>query len=1411
MSKVDSRIVTMKFDNAQFEKGVATTMATMSKLKDSMTFDNAKKGLTNLQDGINKVNFGSMEGGIDGISKKFMAMSTIAITALMNITNRLVDMGINMAKSLTIDPIKAGFDEYELKLGSIQTILANTQKYGTTLGEVTTALDGLNAYADKTIYNFGDMTKNIGLFTNAGIKIEDATSMIKGFSNSAAASGTSAEGAASAAYQLSQALSAGKVTLMDWKSLTNVGMGNKNMQQGIIDIASAMGTFKGTGIGAKDAAANFNATLEKGWLSADVMSNYLKIMAGDMDAAAMASMGLSQAQIDTFIQQQKTAEEAATKVRTFTQLIGTMREAVGSGWSQTFELVIGNFDEATELFTDINNAVSGFIGASADARNKVIGDWKALGGRTMLIAGIKNVFVALGNIIKPIKDAFREIFPKKTGEQLFRLTAAFTAFTNKLKLSDKGMENLKKTFKGIFSIVSIFTTIVKEVLGLVGKLLGAMFNFGSTAGGGLLAFTGSLGEGITKVADFIKSSEIIPKIFDKIAQVLTPIISLGARVRTIIFGIFSGGIDKAVVKFQEALTGLQPVMDWLWEAFRKFNHMIQTTFPEVAEFFGFADDSVAAATGISTMNGAMGETVTVIDRIKTAWAGLRKKIAGAGPFFEGLWDNIKKGLGWLKDKIAEFISGLGVQEGLALVNTGFFIMLYRSIKKFTDKLGGIVDSVIGTLDQVTANLKTMQQDVKANMILKIAIAIGVLALALFVLSKIDNVKIAVGLGAIAVVMKIMMGAMTQLKGAVNMMSVKDTIKMNLVALSLIGFGIALLAVSAAIKVFGSMSWSELIKGVIALKVVLQLLVNAAAVLSDTGAKDLLIASIALGVIAAALLLLAAAFKVWDAIDASTFFDAVWKIALALGVMAVALRAMAQEDVLAGAAALFVASAALIVLATAIHRFDEIGGGAFLQSMTFISVGLYILIKAINAVGKDGIRNAAAILVVAAALVVMAIALKLLGSLSLGQLGIALLAIAGIFVILGLAAFILAPLAPVIEVLAIAVALLGVGMLAAGAGLLLFSMGVAALVVSGAAGVAAMSAMVVGLAMLIPLIAQQIGLGIIAFVVVIRDSAPIIGEAITALLNAALQSAIDVLPKFGEFMKELIETMLDVLVEEIPNIVDAGREIVISLLEGLAEDIPRMADAATDVITAFLDAIGDNSDEVIDAGFQMIEDVLNGIADGIEDHMPGIKAAGKRIGKALLAGLLDILPGGAGGAVAGMLGITTSMIDTAEEELEIHSPSRVFMRIGQMVAEGLALGVKESSYQVENAVANLGDNSVSALKSTMQTLADVISSDVDINPTITPVLDLSKVEKDASNINSLLAANAVAANISYDQAAFISSTQRSTQQADTTTEVTTPAPVVQFEQNNYSPKALSTVEIYRQTRNQLSLAKEALKV
>lgn len=378
MSKVvDSRVVEMRFDNAQFERNVKTTMSTLDKLKEKLKFSGASKGLDDIEKSAKQVDMSGLGRGVDTIKMKFSAMEVIAMTALSNITTTAMRVGKSIADSLTIDPIKDGFTEYETQMNAVQTILANTQKEGTTVKDVNKALDELNTYADKTIYNFTEMTRNIGTFTAAGVKLDASVSAIKGIANLAAVSGSTSQQASTAMYQLSQALAAGKVQLMDWNSVVNAGMGGQVFQDALIRTSEHLGT------GAKEyieATGSFRNSLEKGWLTTDVLTQTLDQFATAADTqeeynAAVkkfVDQGYTQEQAKEMADMAKTAGNAATKVKTFTQLIDTLKEALGSGWTKTWQLIIGDFEDAKEIWTKVSDVLSNLINKSSDARNKLV-------------------------------------------------------------------------------------------------------------------------------------------------------------------------------------------------------------------------------------------------------------------------------------------------------------------------------------------------------------------------------------------------------------------------------------------------------------------------------------------------------------------------------------------------------------------------------------------------------------------------------------------------------------------------------------------------------------------------------------------------------------------------------------------------------------------------------------------------------------------------------------------------------------------------------------------------------------------------------------------------------------------------------------------------------------------------------
>ena len=1663
MSKsIDERVVEMKFKNSDFEKNTATTMSTLDKLKNALKLEGAAKGLDGIKESAKGLNLGTIADGIQGLSDKFSALSVMGIAALGTIASKAVDTGLTIVKSLTIDPIMQGFNEYELKMGSIQTMLANTERYGTKLPEVTAALDELNAYADKTIYNFGDMTKNIGLFTNAGIKVEDATQMIKGFSNVAAASGTSAQGAASAAYQLSQALSAGTIRLMDWRSLTNAGMGNKNMQNGLIEIADAMGTLSANATSATEVQSNFNGSLEKNWLSADVMSNYLRIMAGDMSDAEMAALGLSDAQIQGLKQTAATAEEAATKVRTWTQLLGTLAEGVGSGWSQTFELILGDFNEATDLFTGISDTVGGIINGISNQRNQMLQEWKDLGGRDDLLAGLKNVFEGLMGVIKPIHEAFRTIFPPTTGQQLATLTKGFLKLTEFLKIGETASKGIKTIFIGLFSVMKVGVTLLEGVgLAVVGVVSGLL-----KVGQGFLAIVGAIGGAIAAFANAIHLSERFQQALDWLSssakKAVGPISDALNGVAKAISYVFSDGPSKSLEELSSVFGRFAPQVQQAKEQLALFGQSATLWFNQAVESvtnFGkkaqaslsqFGDGALEKlkggiqvvleywnklttafntkikAPGLKTAQAGLQDTKSIAEDVKTAFNNivttLKEVFAFAQPLVQWVTDITTA----IANKIRTFVQDLDFQDAVALLNTTFFILLYKAVTNFMDKLsdiagkfGKIADSITGVFDQLTEHLKTMQQQVKADIIMKIAIAVGLLAAALFVLSKLDVKSLAVGLGGITAIFVELAAMMliinkldfTNIVGAgkaatalllisaavlILSIAVKDLAQLSwdemargliatgvlLAALALFtkfaeadgmgissGAGIVLLAgglllMSIAVSKLGQMDTGQLIKGVLALSSVLAVLALFTQAVDGT---KIMGTATAIGILGVSLLILAGAIILYSKIDWETLGKGLLGMAAALVTIGVAMHTM-PTNMLANSVALVAVGVALLLIAGAMKAFGSMEWEAIGKGLVVLAASLLIISAALVVTGSPAsLAGAAAILIIAAAFNLLVPAMMAMSLLSwegiakgLTVLAVSLLVIAGVAIGLSFFSGQLIALGAALLIMAAAVALAGVGIEA-------FAKAIAILAATGAGAVAAITALIVGIAGTIPLVMEQIGLGIRAFAKVISESGPELMAAMVTLLTSIIQAIAEVGPQIIQTLADLLTTFILTIMEKIPIIVEAGMEMILAILQGirdhigeivtavgeiivvfldaLAVELPRIIESGTNLTIKFIEGIGSAGAELAQAAFEVINQfisdltdtineqapilrenamelgraIVNGLTGGLLDkveewktnigetaqkgidkfkeifgiHSPSAETTamgqqlinglvngvmeranaifnalgnigrnaldairnifsngnGSNIGSTLVSGLASGFNRGAGwvwnsavnissnalqiflnwlsssqgygiggNIVAGIANgiwsgigwvtdaarsVASRALNAAKSFLGIASPSKEFFKVGVWSDKGFAGGLDQYSGLVENSAEAVGANALDTLRDSMSQIRDKVTDDIDMNPTITPVLDLSQITNDANKLSSMLNTDA-----SYSAAARVSGQLQSNRQvADVSTipEETTAPVQVNFTQNNTSPKALSDVEIYRQTNNLLNRA------
>lgn len=751
---IENKIVSMQFDNSKFNSNVDESINSINKLKGSLNFDaNSFNGIENA---ASKISFANMAEETER-SSNIMSYAIQKITdgALYSLGRRVEEVTNQIITMFSTKPISDGFAEYELKMGSVQTIMAST---GASVEEVNGYLDELNEYSDRTIYSFSDMTNNIGKFTNAGVSLQDAVLAIKGISNEAALSGANAQEASRAMYNFSQALSAGYVKLIDWKSIENANMATVGFKEELIKTAVEVGTLTegvdglynvtdvvtGSAASALNATHNFNDSLANQWMTTEVLTKTLAKYSdetGELGQRAYA---------------------AAQDIKTFSQLIDTLKESAGSGWAQTWEILFGNFEEAKVLWTQINNIISPIIDGANDARNALLQGWKDLGGRQDIIDSLMNIVEALKSLIKPIKEAFTEIFPPVTAQQLKNISGGLKELTSHLILSSSSAEILKNVFKGLFSVIKALGDAIgfvfkmlSPILGLVGKILSVI---GSIVHGLLSLVTGvantatGLGKAKDSFDEFGKSAGVAGSIINKVVGFIGNLVdAIGGLVKQIKNNIAEagGGIKGIFVSIFDALfsaiekvTGvdLDPIKN-------KIVNFMKTVAGAVTEFLG------PALPVLRDFVGAVGKNL--LDFIKKLTDTLAESPLVATT---GLLE-----VGALSKIILEIKNLLGI--GNQISSTGSAIGdAIKGVGGFSASMASLTNNINTIFNTLNTNLKQTQENIKSKTIKNIAESIALLAASLFVLGQLDAGQIAISLGAITVALAELMGAMSIMNG-----------------------------------------------------------------------------------------------------------------------------------------------------------------------------------------------------------------------------------------------------------------------------------------------------------------------------------------------------------------------------------------------------------------------------------------------------------------------------------------------------------------------------------------------------------------------------------------------------------------------------------------------------------------------
>ena len=1044
---VDERVVEMRFDNKHFESNVATSMSTLDKLKQKLNLSGASKGLEDIDRASKKVDMSGLGGAVESVSAKFSALQVIGIAALANITNSAVNAGKRMISALTIDPVMSGFKEYETQINAVQTILANTSSKGTTINDVTAALDELNKYADLTIYNFTEMTRNIGTFTAAGIDLDTSVNAIQGIANLAAVSGSTSQQASVAMYQLSQALASGTVKLMDWNSVVNAGMGGEVFQNALKETSRLLGTGADAAIKAK---GSFRESLSTGWLTAEVLTETLKKFtesganeyvaeytglsvdavqaaldnakaqygeaeAIDKAAEALAEKsGKNKDEIKSVLQMAQTATDAATKVKTFSQLWDVMKEAVQSGWAKTWQIIIGDFEEAKALLTPLADFFTNIINKMSDARNNLLesalgkgftslgekingvlkpatkavetvtkltsavtdlgdivnrvirGDFgngaervnalteaginyykvqnkvnetlnngfrytdeqiesqdKLLGvqqeavettetgteatieitdaqkdqiktlaklsdaelkakgytdeqieafrelrntaeelgipleefidnldqinGRWLLMNSFKNIGKALLQVFKSIGEAWRGVFDPIQADQVFNVIAAIHKFTASLVPSEDTADKLTRTFKGLFAILDIITTVVGGGIKIAFKVLSQILSYfhldildvTAAIGDALVAFHDWFDSifGISGILDAIvpliqKAANAIREWYDAfketsaVQKLLTAIETIRSEFSKLTsgeinIGEFAASLGKGLANAIKSLPGmaLQIGKDFIAGFQNGIGDGIRGVIKKVVDFCINFVKNFASALGVHSPSWKAYEIAE--DFFQGFINGTKSAVIGVINFFKAIGEKIVEIFKSLWDFLTDENGNIDWNKIFA---GGSLLALILVLKKFSDVFGafaGILDSVQGLIGQASVTLQNFGKvlngvawDLKAEALKKMAISIAILVAAIWVLCQIDDVgKMWIAVGVIVALAVILVGlafAMDKLSAA----SVKwdKGPQIEGIKSGLLQIGIVILLVAAAVKLIGDMDSEKAERG-----------------------------------------------------------------------------------------------------------------------------------------------------------------------------------------------------------------------------------------------------------------------------------------------------------------------------------------------------------------------------------------------------------------------------------------------------------------------------------------------------------------------------------------------------------------------------------------------------------------------
>ena len=1281
--EVDSRVVEMRFDNENFEKNTKKTISTIDRLMEKLQFKGAEKGFEKLDAAAKDVDFATMQTSLDRLESKFSSLNIVATTALVNITNKFVDAGEKLVKSLSIDQVASGWDKYTEKTSNVQTIMNAT---GKSIDQVNGYLNKLMWYSDETSFSFNEMTSALSSMTATGGDIEKLLPMIMGIANSVADAGQSGEAFVHTIRNLTQSYSTGFLNLQDWNSLAIAKTNSKALIENLIEAGKELGTLDAQGrtsAGTLVDTGTFRNTLSEKWATKAVMekafNKYAQMTLDVYDLTQEKGITASEAIDELSGAYDNIAErsfKAAQQAKSFNEAIDATKDAVGSSWMKVFETFFGNKEEATETWTELANRLYDIFVPSIDGLNERLKDglnsgWNKLlenelGDQADVYAyTMEQVALASGAITeKQISDAgsfgeaikqggiSAELLKKGLGEAQSSAEKMLTLSDAELEKRGTNREEVEKNAQAFEELnkkvqngtldLEAYSKQIRELSGRE-HLMQSLWNLMDAA----TAIAKPIREAFQEIFPSKTGEEIksFAQWLDSITKKLIISDDTAKKIKTTAEGVFSAlrvgkdileGIISGMVR---VLNLTKPLADILLDAASaagEFSSEITKGLHPLETIGTWVTDFVNAAAPVLYSFGS------AADKIFTQFA-------------EGAKDAFNE---FDPEKLNQFILG-GMGASMLVSIKGFL----ESIKSIGSSAKGIVGEIKESIESLGEAVDAWKSAKKADTLMTIAKAVALMAGSLAVLSMVKADRLGAAIGALTVTFGELLGVMavmTQLTKNVQ------SLKLSVLAGGMVAVSAAVLVLSGALKVISTIDSDKLLGSVAALGGVMLELAAVAAVLSKDGGRFTK-GTAGMMAFAVSIRILASSVKALSGLNSSALTRGLVGVGALCAGLVVAAKTMNGVKFGIGKGTGFVLMAASMeILQDAVAKFGEMDNEAVVRGLTSIGGALVIFVAAMNLL-KGGIGSAISLTMMAAAVNLLVPAFQGLGNLSWEAIGKGLLTIVGAFVVLGGAAVILSPVTPVIVALSLSLSALAL------------SLG-ALLALSSAAN------FVQNLASSLSLLN---GLNFQVFLNGIKALAWTLVEFIAGVFQGLAEVASSLVTSIAK----IIKAICDAIILAAPSIGQAlyvlGTTVidtVVSLTEYIWEKIEP---ALNDLWTKFTTWAGSHNpldpknwggqDKGVSAQTFVLPfaDILDELKNG-DSMMAGIYQAFAGIGKNASEGMKEGQLDGKKEAADASEEVANAVIETSKTTFDSHSPSRVMAELGRYVTVGLAEGIADPS-------------------------------------------------------------------------------------------------------------------------------------